>query len=56
MDADDPEELINTTKRWSHYCSKKRKSDGKKCSLYNPHEGDHKTTHLKESFTDEEAA
>jgi hypothetical protein len=55
MMEDNTEELVNTTHRYSHYCSKKRKSDGQKCSLYSPHEGDHKTKHLASSFSEEEA-
>jgi hypothetical protein len=54
--TDNTEDLvINTTHRYGHFCPKKRKIDNAKCSLYSPHEGDHKTKHLAESFTDEEA-
>lgn len=55
MDDNTEDLVINTTHRYSHYCHKKRKSDGVACSLYSPHVGDHKTKHLAESFTDEES-
>lgn len=51
---DNTEELINTTRRWGHYCHAVKK-DGTKCALYSPHDGvDHLPNHGIESdrFTD----
>ena len=56
MDDNTEDLVINTTHRYNHYCQARRKSDGAKCSLYSPHESTlHKTKHLAESFSDEEA-
>ena len=38
---DDRDEVVNTTHRYNHYCRAISK-DGRKCSLYSPHEGRHK--------------
>lgn len=45
----------NTNKRWSVYCRAVAK-DGRRCSLYSPHEGKHKPKHGLESdrFDDDE--
>ena len=57
MDAlvDDRDEVINTTKRYNHYFHAVAK-DGRKCSLYTPHEGKHKPKHGVEKgrFGDDE--
>ena len=37
LDTDASE--VNTTRRYSHYCTKKSEDGTKKCSLYAPHEG-----------------
>lgn len=39
---------VNTTERWSSYC-RAESPDGRKCSLYSPHEGLHKPEHGTES-------
>lgn len=53
--VDDRDEDINTTRRYNHYCHKVAK-DGRKCSLYSPHEGKHKPKHgvEKDRFGDDE--
>lgn len=39
---------VNTTKRWSKYC-REVSSDGRVCSLYEPHPGLHKPNHGTEA-------
>lgn len=48
MTIDNTEELVNTTHRWSAYCTKTAK-DGRRCSLYKPHEGLHLPKHGTEN-------
>ncbi len=40
----EPHELVNTTTRHHAYCREKA-SDGRVCSLYDPHPGTHKPSH-----------
>lgn len=55
MSIDNTEELVNTTHRWQHNCKAKAK-DGRKCSLYSPHEGLHKPNNglEKDRFGDDD--
>lgn len=56
MTLDNTEDLvINTTTRWQHNCHAVSK-DGRKCSLYSPHEGLHKPAHGTEAdrFSDDD--
>lgn len=56
MADDNTEDLvINTTHRYNTYCHAVAK-DGRRCSLYSPHEGKHKPKHGVESdrFGDDE--
>lgn len=46
VDADEVE--VNTSRRWSRYCREEH-ADGRKCSLYFPHEGKHKPKHGTEA-------
>lgn len=39
--VDERDEVINTTHRYNRYCRAEH-PDGRKCSLYSPHEGKHK--------------
>lgn len=48
MTDDMIDEQVNTTHRYGHYCRAVSK-DGRKCSLYSPHEGDHLPKHGIES-------
>lgn len=53
--VDQMRDEVNTSTRWSHYCRAVSK-DGRKCTLYAPHDGKHMPNHGidKDLFGDDE--